>query len=241
MSQVILVTGANQGIGFELVRQLATLGHKVYLGARSQERGKEAIAKLEAQGLKNVRFLQLDVTDSTSVNAAVKQVESEQGHLDVLVNNAGIALEPANNGSTVDVELVKKTYETNVFGVIRVTTAFVPLLKKSSNPVILNISSGLGSVSGQADPTNVWSKVQLAGYNSSKAALNAYTIALAADFTEARVNVISPGYVATNLNAYSGNEPIDKSAEGVIKRGILIGKDGPTSQFLDHKDKNWAW
>jgi len=239
-SRIILVTGSNQGIGFEVVRQLAQKGHTVYLAARSVEKGKEALAKLHAEGLKTVKFVPLDVTDQASVDNAAKQIASEQPHLDVLVNNAGILVDEPKPTET-SVELIKHVFETNFFGVIRVTTAFLPLLRKSSNPVISNISSGLGSSTQQSTPGHAFSSFQKSGYNSSKAALNHYTITIAHDFKEARVNVISPGYVATGMNNYAGIVAVDKSAAGVIKNSILLDQTGPTGKFLDWEEKTWPW
>lgn len=137
---------------------------------------------------------------------------------------------------------MKQTFETNLFGVIKVTTAFIPLLKKSKNPIISNISTGLASVSGQADLTNPWSSYRLVGYNSSKAALNMYTVTLAGDFKEARVNVISPGYVITNMNNGLGQITTEESARGIIKHSIDIDQSGPTMKFLDYSGADiWKW
>lgn len=128
-------------------------------------------------------------------------------------------------------------YETNVFGPIRVSTAFVPLLKRSDNPIILNVTSALGSVTEMADPNCPWNQFKFVSYNTSKSALNSYTVVLAYHFKEAKVNCINPGYVATNLNNYSGLLTPQESAAGVIKVGILLGKDGPTGKYLDHTGK----
>lgn len=182
----------------------------------------------------------MDVTDQASVDAAAAHIGKEHGHLDVLVNNAGIGISSSRPTET-PVEEVKTVYETNFFGVVRTTVAFVPLLQKSSNPVISNITSGLGSSTYQSDVNLPWAKVQLAGYNTSKAALNHYTITIAHDFKEARVNAINPGYVATNLNNYSGVVAVEESAAGVIKNSILIDQSGPTGKFLDYTDKIFPW
>jgi len=159
------------------------------------------------------------------------------------VNNAGILLEKNRERPTeTSLEIIRGVYETNFFGVIRVTLAFLPLLKKSSNPVISNISSGLGSLTLMSDPTSPFFGQRFAGYNTSKTALNAYTVAIAHDFPEARVNAISPGYVATNINGNSGTQPIDVSAAGIIKNSILLDKTGPTGKFLDFTDERiWGW
>eukprot|EP00026_Physarum_polycephalum_P016049 Phypoly_transcript_16880.p1 GENE.Phypoly_transcript_16880~~Phypoly_transcript_16880.p1 ORF type:complete len:244 (+),score=46.63 Phypoly_transcript_16880:87-818(+) len=243
MARVILVTGANQGIGFEIVRQLAQQGHTVFLGARSVEKGKEAVAQLHKDNLTTVRALTLDVTSQDSVNAAVKDFSAHHAHLDVLVNNAGIAPEGfAQNADAPNLDLMHATFETNFFGVARVCGAFVPLLRKSQNPVVLNVSSSLGSITRQTGgvPGNPPS-VHIPGYNSSKSALNAYTVMLSHAFPEARVNAINPGYVATNLNSYKGKLTTKESAEGVIKYGILLDKAGPTASFLDYSGTTLPW
>jgi NAD(P)-dependent dehydrogenase (short-subunit alcohol dehydrogenase family) len=242
-SRVILVTGGNQGIGYQVVRQLAQLGHHVYLGSRNAEKGLEAVSKLHNENLTTVRPLTIDVTSQESVDAAAQHLAAQHAHLDVLVNNAAIATEEFSvDASKPDVEQIRGIFETNFFGVLRVTNAFVPFLRKSANPVILNVSSGLGSVTHQADPSGPYASVQLPGYNSSKSALNAYTVTLSYAFPEARVNVISPGYVATNLNNYRGILTPEESAKGVIKYGILLDKTGPTRTFLDHTgNTTWPW
>ena len=144
-------------------------------------------------------------------------------------------------GTAADVEAVKTVYDTNLFGVIRVTTAFVPLLKRSTNPVILNISTFLASLTEQNDPKSQGYNFQYVAYNTSKTALNAYTVVLATDFKEARVNCINPGYVATNMNP-NGTLTTQESAAGVIKEGVLLEANGPTGKFLDYTGKfEHAW
>lgn len=201
------------------------------------------MTNLENEGIKSVRLLQLDVTDQASVDAAAKHISQEHGHLDVLINNAGISLEPYNGPAATEtsVETVITTYQTNFFGAVRVTHAFVPLLRKSSNPVISNISSETGSSKTQSSPDNSLSIYQAAGYNTSKAALNHYTIVIASSFKEARVNSITPGWVATNINGNYGAVDIKESVAGVIKHSVLIDKSGPTCTFMDRNGQTVPW
>jgi len=242
MSKVILVTGANQGIGYEVVRQLATQGHTVYLGARNAERGQAAVAKLHEEKLASVKFLLIDVTSQESVDAAHKQFSSEQSHLDVLVNNAGICPEAMDTpAAAANVDTMKIVFETNFFGVVRVTNAFLPIVKKSKNPSILNVSSSLGSVTRHADPAAYIHKVTIPGYNASKSALNAYSVNLAASVPEVRINVICPGFTSTNLNNYKGHFTPQASAAGVVKYGILVEDNAPTARFLSHDGTIIPW
>src|ERR1700733_15602901 len=172
---IALVTGANKGIGREVSRQLAATGIFVLIGARDRERGENAVAELRAQGLP-VEFIQIDVTSQPSVDQAAAEVERRHGRLDILVNNAGIALDWFP-GSELTVETLQKTFDTNVFGVFRVTKALLPLLKNSQHGRIVNISSGLGSLSRTADPgSSITVRNMLLAYCSSKAALNMITI-----------------------------------------------------------------
>jgi len=244
-SRIIVITGANQGIGFELTKQLAQEGHTVFLGSRSLKNGHDAVATLDKNIANNIHVVQLDITDQASVDAAVKTVQAKYKHIDVLVNNAGVSFDKGTTASNVSTEVFKNTFETNVFGVVRVTTAFVPLLKLSKNPVVLNVSSAIGSITLIADPTTIISQFgyTAAAYDASKAALNMYTATLSIDFKEARVNSISPGYVSTNINKHAkeATVKIEDSAKGIIKNGILLEKDGPTGQFLDFADTKWPW
>jgi NAD(P)-dependent dehydrogenase (short-subunit alcohol dehydrogenase family) len=169
------VTGANKGLGREISRQLAAKGIFVLIGARDRERGEKAVADLRAQDLP-VEFIQIDVTSQASVDHAAAEVERHQGRLDILVNNAGIALDWLP-GSELTVEALEKTFDTNVFGVFRVTKALLPLLKKSQHGRIVNMSSGLGSLTRNADPNSpLASRNMLLAYCSSKAALNMITV-----------------------------------------------------------------
>ncbi|MFG2376879.1 SDR family oxidoreductase [Streptomyces sp. NPDC048504] len=232
-----VVTGANKGIGRGITRRLAELGMRVYLGARDEERGLAAERELRADGL-DVRFLHLDVTDETSVAQAAKRLEEEVSHLDALVNNAGVggsALPP----SQVPVAEVRRTYETNVFGVIAVTNALLPHLRRSPAGRIVNISSVLGSLTHAAaleDPTGVFPPgvfPALLEYNTSKAALNAVTVTYANELrgTGILVNAVSPGFVATDINGHRGVLTPEEGARIPVLLATL-GEDGPTGTFV---------
>src|SRR5581483_3012776 len=176
--RIALVTGANKGIGFEIARGLAKAGMHVLLGSRDLGRGREAASRLAGEGYSATAVL-LDVTNPVTVTAAASQTDSAHGKLDVLVNNAGIALEWQSKPSNVDLGLVKQVYETNVFGVIAVTQAMLPLLRRSKAGRIVNVSSSLGSLCFTSDPANDLSQFLLLGYNTSKTALNAVTVQFA--------------------------------------------------------------
>jgi NAD(P)-dependent dehydrogenase (short-subunit alcohol dehydrogenase family) len=222
-----LITGANKGLGFETARQLLAAGHTVYIGSRDAGRGRRAAAELGA------RSVQLDVTDDASVAAAAKAVEAEGG-LDVLVNNAGIGPEwlPSNEvvgAADLTADLMRETFETNVFGVVRVLGAFLPLLRRSAAPVVVNVSSGLGSFARTADPAHAYTGV---AYPASKSALNMLTLRYAKAFPEIRFNAVQPGFTSTDLNGRSGGQTVEQGAE-VIVRLAQIGPDGPTGGYFD--------
>ena len=222
---VTLITGANKGLGFETARRLIEAGHTVYAGARDPERGHAAAEKLGA------RFVQIDVTDDDSVKAAAEFVRQDAGRLDVLINNAGIA----GAGKPVDevtAQDMQSTYDTNVFGVVRVTHAFLPLLKASDAPVVVNVGSGLGSLAATTDPNRVEHQVLLLDYNSSKTALVMITSQYARACPSIRFNAVDPGYTATDLNGHQGTSTVDESA-GIIVSMATIGADGPTGGFFD--------
>jgi NAD(P)-dependent dehydrogenase (short-subunit alcohol dehydrogenase family) len=241
--KIALVTGANKGIGKHIARQLAQAGLLVFVGSRDRARGKVAVDELAAEGL-SVRLLLLDVTERASVTAAAEQLDHDPGHLDVLVNNAGITsgLEPA---SRVSVDDMRRTYETNVFGVVAVTNAMLPLLRRSPAPRIVNVSSGLGSLSIMSDPTFAIADQNNAAYQSSKTALNALTVLYAKDLRSAgiKVNAVCPGYRATDLNRglpYPGaGDPADGAKIAVEL--ALIGDDGPSGEFVSDSGTRYPW
>jgi NAD(P)-dependent dehydrogenase (short-subunit alcohol dehydrogenase family) len=237
---IALVTGANKGIGKEISRQLAAKGILVLMGARDRERGAKAVADLRAQSL-SVEFIPLDVTSQTSVESAAAEVQRRHGRLDILVNNAGVALDwvPA---SELTVELFRKTFETNVFGLFGVTKALLPLLKKSRHGRIVNLSSGLGSLTRNADPnTTLGVRDMLLAYCSSKAALNMLTIHFANELKSAgiKVNSANPGYTATDMNQHRGSRTVEQGAATPV-RLALLPDDGPTGGvFSDDGPEPW--
>jgi len=223
-----LITGGNKGLGFETARQLIAAGHQVWIGARHTDRGRKAADQLGAG------FVQLDVTDDASVAAAVENV----GALDVLVNNAGISggrIAPSD-ATAGD---MRRVYETNVFGPVRVLHAFIPLLEKSRAPVVVNVSSGVGSLSLASDPDSPLSEANYPVYASSKAALNMLTIRYAAAFPAMRINSVDPGFTATDFNQHRGTQTVEQGAEAIV-RYALISSDGPTGGFFDSSGAE-AW
>jgi NAD(P)-dependent dehydrogenase (short-subunit alcohol dehydrogenase family) len=234
-TDIALVTGSNKGIGKEIVRQLAERGLTVYLAARNAALGTAAATELAADGL-DVRFVPLDVTDADSVAAAAKQVEAESGRLDVLVNNAGIVAEWGTAVADITAEQVRTAYDVNVFGVVSAINAFVPLLRKSSNARIVNMSSGLGSVNLLSELDGHLATQGLLAYSSSKAALNALTLiyasALRADGI--KVNAATPGLVPTDLNTQAsvprGTRTVADGAAVPVALATLPA-DGPTGVF----------
>jgi NAD(P)-dependent dehydrogenase (short-subunit alcohol dehydrogenase family) len=226
-----LITGANKGLGRETARQLIEKGHTVYVGARSVERGEAAAAKLGA------RFVRLDVTDDASVEAALRVIEEREGRLDVLVNNAGIG-SVGIDGLTG--ESVLAMFNTNAVGVVRVTQAALPLLRKSDNPVVVNISSALGSFWAVTNPERHESHGPFVVYGATKAAVSMLTVQYAKAVPEIKFNAVEPGFTATDFTAgFPGGRPVEESAE-VIVRLATLGKDGPTGTFQE-KTGELAW
>ncbi|MDQ3258541.1 MAG: SDR family oxidoreductase [Acidobacteriota bacterium] len=230
---IALVTGANKGIGFEVARQLARRGDTVLLAARNEERGREAEAKLKAEGF-DVHFVHLDVEDAETHQTAAKFVGEKFDRLDVLVNNAGIALDAGSKASNVSPDVLRKTFDTNLFGVIAVTQAFLPLLKKSDDGRIVNVSSGLGSLTQHSDPTWEFYGVKPLAYNASKTALNAFTVMLAHELKETKIKVNSadPGFTATDLNGHSGYRTVEQGATVIVELASLPS-DGTTGGYFD--------
>lgn len=215
----VLITGANKSIGFEAARQLLKQGYFVYLGARDKAKGDEAIARLKAEGLTNVETIRIDVTDPASVEAAAGKIES----LDVLINNAGISGGFPQSALDTKVDTIRQVFDTNFFGLINVTQAFLPTLKKSAEPRIVNVTSGLGSLTLHADPNWKYYKIKSAAYGPSKSALNAYTIVLAYELkdTAFKINAVDPGYTATDFNHHSGPGTVEDAAARVVKYATI--------------------
>jgi NAD(P)-dependent dehydrogenase (short-subunit alcohol dehydrogenase family) len=229
-----LITGANKGLGLETARQLITAGHTVYVGSRDPERASAAVALL---GSPNARLILIDVTDDASVAAAAKSIEADGG-LDVLVNNAGIEARTASNGVTgaadLTADMVRHVFETNVFGLVRVTHAFLSLLLRSAAPVIVNVSSGLGSLTTISDPNALGHGYPGVEYPASKAAVNMITVQYAKAFPGMRINAVDPGFTKTDLNGRTGTQTVAEGAE-VIVRMARLGPDGPTGGYFDRQ------
>jgi NAD(P)-dependent dehydrogenase (short-subunit alcohol dehydrogenase family) len=235
-----LVTGANKGLGLAIARGLASAGLAVWMGARDRSRGEEAVKVLRGEGL-DVRFIEIDVADDESVRRAAKTVGREIDALHVLVNNAGIVLDLATPPSELSIDDVKATYEVNLYGPIRVTQAFAPLLKAADDARIVNMSSGVGSLTLITDPTSLFSTVNLLAYTSSKVALNAVTVSFAKEFEPfgIKVNAVEPGHVRTDLNDNTGFLTPDEGAATAIRMALIDGS-GPTGGFFGtHGRQPW--
>jgi len=232
-----LVTGANKSIGFEVVRQLAQKGVYVYLGSRNLENGMAAVKKLKAEGLSNVEAIQLDITDDESVKNARTEIGRKMEVLDILINNAGIygGYPQAALDSTID--QFKIAYDTNVYGVVRVTQAFIDLLKKSPEPRIVNVSSSQGSITLHSDPSYRYYDYKGAVYLSSKSAMNMYTVVLAYELRDSnfKVNAVCPGYTKTDFNGHRGPGSVENAGMRIIKYA-LIDKNGPTGKFFSEEN-----
>jgi NAD(P)-dependent dehydrogenase (short-subunit alcohol dehydrogenase family) len=225
-----LITGANKGLGFETARRLIAAGHSVYIGSRDAERGRCAAEQLGA------RTVQLDVTDEASVDAAVKAIEADGG-LDVLVNNAGIAAEWRSDNDVigaadVTADLMRRTFDTNVFGTVRVLHAFLPLLQRSAAPVVVNVSSALASLTRLSAPGTRSYAYQGVAYPASKTAVNMITVQFAKAFPNMRINAVEPGFTKTDLNGNTGVQTVQEGAE-IIVRMAQVGPDGPTGGYFD--------
>lgn len=235
-SKTALVTGANKGIGFETVKQLLQKGFFVFLGSRDMVKGQEAVARLTSEGLDQVEAVQIDVTDETSVKNAREEIGRKITLLDVLVNNAGINGGSPYSALEASTDQFKATFDTNVFGVARVTQAFMGLLRQSSAPRIVNVSTSVGSLSLQSDPQwPAYHYGKYAVYGASKAAVNMYTVHLAYELrnTPLKVNAVCPGYTKTDFTGYQGGE-IEKAGRRVVKYA-LIDEHGPTGKFFSEE------
>jgi NAD(P)-dependent dehydrogenase (short-subunit alcohol dehydrogenase family) len=226
---VTLITGANKGLGYETARRLLAEGHSVYVGARRAELGEAAASELGAH------FVQLDVTDDGSVETALGIIDAREGRLDVLVNNAGISTSGEVNGP-----VALRVFDTNAVGLIRVTQAALPLLHKSENPVVVNVSSALGSFWAVTNPERRQFQFPSIVYGASKAAVSMLTVQYAKTFPDIKFNAVEPGFTATDLTPFSkAGQPVEKGAE-VMVRMATIGKEGPTGTFQENEDE-LAW
>jgi NAD(P)-dependent dehydrogenase (short-subunit alcohol dehydrogenase family) len=230
-NKIVLITGANKGIGFEVARQLGNAGWTVLLGARNSALGQTAESRLRAERV-DAHFVSLDVTGPQTISAAAAKIQSEFGRLDVLVNNAGIVDKQDGSATAASISAVERVMRTNFFGVVAVTQATLPLLRKSKAAKIINVSSGLGSIARNANPP--WeSRYSLLGYCSSKTALNMFTVQLAVELKNEgfQVNTVNPGYTATDMNENRGHQTPAEGAAEIVRLALL--DDGPTGTFLE--------
>ncbi len=232
-----LVTGANKSIGYEVARQLAQEGIYVYLGSRDLDNGIAAMNKLSAEGLSNTKAIQLDTTDDESIKNARSEIGKKTGTLDILINNAGIFGGYPQAALDATIDQFKTAYDTNVYGVVRVTQAFIDLLKRSSEPRIVNVSSSQGSITLHSDPSYKYYNYKAAVYLSSKAAMNMYTVVLAYELRDSdfKINAVCPGYTKTDFNSHRGTGSIEVAGKRIVKYA-LIDKDGPTGKFFSEEN-----
>ena len=236
--KVALVTGANTGVGFQIAKALADNGHTVYIGARNPEKGEAAVTEIGGQS----KAVQLDITDPQSINAAVTQIQSEAGYLTLLVNNAAISnagkpgrtmeeILGAQRASIAPIDEMKTVWETNVFGTLAVTQAFLPLLQKAETARIVTVSSALGSLTLNASPANPYRSAFDAVYGASKTALNGIFLSLAIDLenTNIKVHMVSPGFTATALNNFQGTDTVEEGSVEPIR--VALAEHIPTGSF----------
>jgi NAD(P)-dependent dehydrogenase (short-subunit alcohol dehydrogenase family) len=247
---VALVTGANQGIGLQIAKDLVAHGFTVLVASRNFERGESAAKEVGP----DAHALQLDVTDKDSITAAAKRVQSEFGRLDVLIQNAAISntnklpgqsvaeYAATTRPSNVSLDEMRAVWDTNVFGVLAVYQAMLPLLRQTPGARIVNVSSGVGSLTTNSDPTFPWRSIFGPVYPASKTALNALTVAMALELEPEgiEVNAVSPGFTKTNLNGYAGTETVEEGAREAV-RVALLGPDSPTGTFTRWEDETIPW
>ena len=223
--KVTLITGGNTGLGFETARRLKELGHKVYISSRNESKGKIAAESL------GVDYVVLDVTDDTSVIKAAEKIRQKEGRLDVLINNAGIP-GPFVKPGDITSDLMLQVYDTNVFGIVRVIHHFLPLLKKSEEPTIVNASSGLGSFGQVLNPEKIESKVNALAYSSSKAAVSMLTVQYSKALPDIRINAIDPGPTKTGESFSNGIQTVKEGTDAVVRMATM-DKNGPTGTFTN--------
>jgi Dehydrogenases with different specificities (related to short-chain alcohol dehydrogenases) len=233
MNKVALITGGNRGLGFATARQLGTKGFTVLIGSRSKEKGMQAAAELQAQGI-NAHYIELDVTNQATIDAAAGKIQMDYGKLDVLVNNAGIG----DRHKFTDLSLadLKKSFDTNFFGAFAVSQAMLPLIRQSDAPRIVNISSSIGSIALHSDPDSGVYPLKALAYSSSKAALNQLTTHLAFTLkdTPAKVNSVCPGFVATDFNNGYGDLTPEQASQFIVRYATL-SEDAPTGGFFNEQ------
>jgi NAD(P)-dependent dehydrogenase (short-subunit alcohol dehydrogenase family) len=247
--RIALVTGANQGVGFQVAKELVANGVTVLVGSRNFERGEAAAKEIGSGGI----ALQLDVTDRVSIATAAERIRKEFGRLDLLVNNAAISNTRKGSlslqeyrkitvASIASLDEIRAVWETNVFGALAVYQAMLPLLRESSDARIVNVSSGVGSLTSNADPAQPYHASYSPVYPASKAALNAITLAMMIELesTGIKVNLVSPGFTNTNLNGYEGIESVEDGSREVV-RVALLGPDGPTGTFTRWENVTIPW
>jgi NAD(P)-dependent dehydrogenase (short-subunit alcohol dehydrogenase family) len=248
-NRVALVTGANQGVGLQVAKELVANGLTVFVGSRDLERGEVAAKEIGTGAI----ALQLDVTDAASIAAAAERIRTEIGHLDLLVNNAGISktfartlgspeYEASSKASNASLDEIRAVWEVNVFGALAVYQAVLPLLRESSDARIVNVSSGVGSLTTNADPSYPYHAIYGPIYPASKAALNAVTLAIMVELesTDIKVNLVSPAFTSTNLNGFAGTESVEDGSREVV-RVALLGPDGPTGTFTRWENTTIPW
>ena len=232
--RIALVSGGNKGLGLETCRRLGEAGLTVLLGARNPDAGEKAASGLRDKG-HDARFVALDLDDPATFEAAARTIEGEFGRLDVLVNNAGIF--PQGDGPPIDADLdaVRRVLDVNFFRTVELTRAMLPLLRKASAARIVNVSSGLGSLTQNADPNWAFAGTKILGYNSSKAALNMFTVQLAAALKAdgILVNASDPGYTATDLNGNSGHQTVEEGTDATVRLALLPEGDTTTGAYFN--------
>lgn len=227
--KIALVTGSNKGIGFAVAKELIAANYEVWIATRNAELGLKAVSELG----KNAHFLALDVTSDESVKAAAKEFGNKRDHLDLLINNAGVYEAQIDGAAqSISLDTIHSTFNVNFLGPIRVAQAFLPFVKKSEAGSILNVSSGLGSLGLQLDPSTGFDQMNVFAYNASKTALNAFSVILSNELknSKIKVNSICPGYVATDLNGHSGPLTTKESAEGFME--FINNEDFITGKFI---------
>lgn len=225
--RIVLITGGSTGLGFTAAKRLKELGYQVYITSRTEEKAKKAAAEIGASAIA------LDVTDESSIIAAAKVIEDKEGHLDILINNAGI---PGGFGkpAEIDADTMRTVYETNVFGLVSVTHHFLTLLEKSDFPVIVNVSSGLGSFGQVQNPEKIESKVNALAYSSSKAAVSMLTVQYAKGLPNIKINAVDPGPTKTGENFSNGMQTLEEGSDAIVKLAT-IDQNGPTGGFFNRE------